>query len=357
MCQKMSTKLLGFLKAGIIKLELLSRGGNKMNIENLYDRENNNFHFLDAKELKKLSIDELKSYLAELRKYEFANGKELTGIKWRKVTHPIITGIVKADKMFSKEKIVLFDDQHTEDKTNKIYACTHVGGNDIQRTLDILGSKDTWLLLGNPNDLYRNPIYKALELNGVLPLETFDREDRKIAYNRCVELLNKGGNLLIYPEGAWNVEFGKRVNKLFVGVIRMAKETGKQIVPIGLERYDNTYYFNFGKNITIPKDTTLSERELADYLREVFATLKQPIMESQGILERATLDVDAYAKKFISEIVGDNNYFSGDELYQAAKDESFHDKGVVSEEEVFSCLDNVEISSKNAFLVRCRNKK
>ena len=74
-----------------------------MYIEGLYNREENTFQFLDRKELKKLSIDELKRYYAELRKYEFANGKEITGIKWRKVTHPIITGIVKADKAFSKE--------------------------------------------------------------------------------------------------------------------------------------------------------------------------------------------------------------------------------------------------------------
>ena len=329
-----------------------------MYIEGLYNREENTFQFLDRKELKKLSIDELKRYYAELRKYEFANGKELTGIKWRKVTHPIITGIVKADKAFSKEKTVVVNDEHTEDKENKIYACTHCGGNDIQRTLDILGRKDTWLLLGNPDDLYRNPIYKALQLNGVISLETFDREDRKIAYHRCIEVLNKGGNILIYPEGAWNVSHGARVNKLFVGAVRMARESGKQIVPIGVERYDNTYYFNIGKNYNVSKDDPASDRELTDEQRTILATLKEPLIQSQGVLKRGSIeDIGAYAHDFEMAICGDNNYFSGEELIQAAKNESYHEKGVYSEDEVFSCLDNVEITPKNAFLVRCRNKK
>ena len=63
-----------------------------------------------------------------------------------------------------------------------------------------------------------------------------------IAYNRAIELLNNGGNLLIYPEGAWNVTPNEMVMKIFTGTVRMAKETGVDIIPIAVEQYDNVFY-------------------------------------------------------------------------------------------------------------------
>ena len=91
-------------------------------------------------------------------------------------------------------------------------------------------------MLGDPGILYKMPIYQGLKMNGVIPLETKNRADRKIAYYRAIELLNNGGNLLIYPEGAWNVSPNEVVMKIFTGTVRMAKETGVEIIPIGVEQ-------------------------------------------------------------------------------------------------------------------------
>ena len=57
-------------------------------------------------------------------------------------------------------------------------------------------------------------------------------------YYNIFKLLNQGKNLLIYPEGVWNVTSNLLMLPLFPGIIEMAKETGCDIVPVAIERYD-----------------------------------------------------------------------------------------------------------------------
>lgn len=305
-------------------------------------------------ERKKMSIEELIKYYCELRKYNFQNGEELKGIEFRKKIHFLIDIILQLDQFFSKEKIVIINDLHTKDTISpKIYACTHIGGNDIQRTLQVIQTP-AYLMLGDPGILYKMLIYQGLKMNGVIPLETADKEDRKIAYNRAIELLNKGGNLLIYPEGAWNVSPNLMVMKIFNGTVRMAKETNAEIIPIGVEQYGKTFYFNIGKNYKIDKDDKRSVNELRDDLREKLATLKWEIMNSQPLLKRELLK-DNYLKEFQDEIIARCNYGYGFSLEDALR-ESFHDKNIVDLDDVYSFLENITIDNKKAFLARDKVK-
>ena len=189
-------------------------------------------------------------------------------------------------------------------------------------------------------------------MNGVIPLETKDREDRKIAYNHSIELLKNGGNLLIYPEGAWNVSPNLIVMKLFTGTVRLAQETGAEIIPIAVEQYENTFYFNIGENYQIPKNISKSVNELTDELREKLATLKWEILLTQDPLKRSDIP-DDYLHQFQDEIVGRCNYGYGFSLEDALS-ERFHDKNVISEEEVFLFLNDLDINENNAFLMKSK---
>lgn len=305
---------------------------------------------LNLLERRNIAIEELIKYYAELRKYNYKNGEKLKGINMRKKIHFLVDAILKIDQLLSKEKIIVLNDHHNTSSSNsRIYACTHIGGNDIQRTFQVI-KEPAYLMLGDPGILYKMPIYQGLKMNGVIPLETADKEDRKIAYNRSIELLQTGGNLLIYPEGAWNVSPNLVVMKIFNGTVRMAQETGAEIVPIGVEQYDNNFYFNIGQNYTIPKNSLKSVDELRDELREKLATLKWDIMKSQPKLDRSAI-IENYLQEFQDEIIGRCNYGYGFSLEDALR-ESFHDKNVTSEEEVFNFLENLEIDKNNAFLMR-----
>ena len=295
------------------------------------------FKKLTLIEKRNMAIEELVNYYAEYRIYCYNKGDKLKGIELRKKIHPLINLILKIDETLSKEKnIIIANENNAKKGVPKIFACTHIGGNDIQRTFQII----------------KEPAYLML---GVIPLETKNKIDRKIAYNRSVELLNNGGNLLIYPEGAWNVTPNVIVMKTFVGTVRMAKETGVEIVPIAVEQYGNKFYFNIGKNYGIAKSTTKTEVELNCELRDKLATLKWQILETQPIFQRDNVP-EGYIYDFQKEIVEKCNYGYGFSLEDAIS-ESFHDKNITSEEEVFSFLENLDININNAFLLRGNSKK
>ena len=300
-------------------------------------------------EKRKMAIEELVKYYAEYRIYCYNKGDKLKGIEMRKRLHPIIDLILKIDQVLSKEEIVVISNKSiVKPNESKIFACTHIGGNDIQRTFQVI-NEPAYLMLGDPGILYKMPIYYGLKLNGVIPLETKNKQDRKIAYNRAIELLNNGGNLLIYPEGAWNVTPNEMVMKIFTGTVRMAKETGVDIIPIAVEQYDNVFYFNVGKNYNINKNTNLSLTELNEELRDKLATLKWEIMEMQPKLDRAKV-TDDYLDIFQSEIVNRCNYGYGFSLEDAIS-ESFHDKNITKPEEAFAHLQEIEYDINNAFLL------
>ena len=312
------------------------------------------FKRLSLLEKRKMAIEKLVEYYAEYRIYCYNRGDKLKGIELRKKLHPIINFILKTDQILSRENnIVISDKSHKDPNVSKIYACTHIGGNDIQRTFQII-KEPAYLMLGDPGILYKMPIYQGLKLNGVIPLETKNRTDRKIAYNRSIELLTNGGNLLIYPEGAWNVSPNVIVMKTFNGTVRMAKETGVDIIPIAVEQYGKSFYFNVGENYKIGKDTPKSEAELNLDLRDKLATLKWEIMEAQPMMKREDIPND-YLDDFQTEIVDRCNYGYGFSLEDALS-ESFHDKNIISEEEVFSFLDRIDLNIDNSFLLRDKRK-
>lgn len=299
---------------------------------------------------RKMATEELANYYKELRKIDYDNGSKLKGINLRKRIHFICAFILKIDQILSKEKIVIVKDLHnTFSKRPRIYACTHSGGQDVERSLQII-KEPSYLMLGDPGILYKMAAYQGLKLNGVIPLESTDKIDRKIAYSRAVELLNRGGNLLIFPEGAWNVTPNLPVMEIFNGTVRMAKETNAEIVPVGVEQYGNTFYFNIGKNYTIPVYSTKSIDELRDELREKLCTLKWEIMETQSELKRKNIP-DNYLETFQKEIIDRCNPEYGFSLEDAIS-ESFHDKSIKTEEEVFAFLSNLEINTNNAFLMK-----
>ncbi len=308
------------------------------------------FRKLSLIEKRKMAIEQLVEYYAEYRIYCFEKGDKLKGIKLRKKIYPLVKLILKLDQILSSEKNIIIGDMHNSKAEGPhIYACTHIGGNDIQRTFQII-NVPAYLMLGDPGILYKMPIYQGLKMNGVIPLETKNKKDRKIAYNRAIELLNKNGNLLIYPEGAWNVTPNQVVMKIFTGTIRMAMETGADIIPIGVEQYGNVFYFNIGKNYTIDKNTSKTPEELTSELRDKLATLKWEIMEQQPVLNRETIP-DNYLQLFQSEIVERCNYGYGFSLEDAIS-ESFHDKNIISEEEVFAFLENMNFNLDNAYLAK-----
>lgn len=241
-------------------------------------------------ELKKLSIEELAKYYKEQRKEAIEERIPLSekGIRIRNKVHQLLLQIVIIDRILNHETVTILKDERIKNNHPKVFACTHIGGNDIQRTFEAI--KDpAYLFLGDPQELYRNLEGLLLYLNGVICLETRDKIDRGIAKKRSIELLEKGGTLLIYPEGAWNISPNLPVMKLYKGAVNIAVKTKADLIPIAIEQVENHFYVSIGKNIITRDIKNIDSNLLNQTLRDAMATEKWNIWENIGVYPRKTV--------------------------------------------------------------------
>lgn len=281
-------------------------------------------------ELRKLSIEELSKYYMQKRMWEYNHGVPLKNIIFRNKIHNLLVLIIKIDRLLSKEGLEVINDARIKTDNAKIYACTHIGGNDIQRTFEAI--KDpAYLFLVDPKGIYRDAAGLLLFLNGVIPLETNNKDDRKIAKYRSIELLNNGGNLLIDPEGAWNITQNLPVMKLYDGASVMAQQTSADIVPIAIEQYHKNFLVSIGQNIQMSQVEGIKTKELTALLRDKLATEKYKVWDYNGVEKRKNVS-DISLEQFQQEIVDRCGYGF---TIQDVIDTMYHDKNEVKPEDVF----------------------
>lgn len=296
----------------------------------------------------KMNIDELSNYYKELRKYNYEQGIPLKNIQTRRIIHEIPLSILKLDRVLSGEKVKIISDERIDTSAPKIYACTHIGGKDIERVFEAI-EEHCYLFLGDPGEIYKSPVGMLLNLNGMIPLETRDKQDRKIAKERAVELLKKGGNLLIFPEGAWNITENLPVMKLFPGTVSMAIESGAEIIPVAIEQENNTFYVSFGKNIKYINKNLEERHELTSDLRDNLVTLMWDLWtEINNKMIRKELPED-FKENYVSSIINKCDYgYTAQDVIETR----YHDKTITTPEEAFSFKKKLIPSKKNAFLLK-----
>lgn len=311
-----------------------------------------NFHKQSLFELRKKSVEEIEKYYRELRKYEYDNNIPLKNITIRKKIHNLMVLILKIDRLLKHEKITIIKDEHTPSNKQVIFAATHIGGNDIVRIFEAINNH-AYLMLGDPGIIYVTALGQLLNLNGYLPLNTRNKTDRKIAYDRSIELLNKGGNLLIFPEGAYNVFENLPVMKIFKGTVRMAIETDSEIIPLAIEQYDNNFLISIGKNLKFDKNIPVDEAN--NILRDTLASLKWDIWSTQEVVKRNSYD-EEFIKNYRQSVVDRDDY--GDYVYTLNDiyETMYHDKNISTPEEVYEKVKKLEINKNNAFLAKFINK-
>lgn len=254
-----------------------------------------------------LPQNQLKQYYQNKRKYEYENKLALKGIDIRKKLHSVILSLIKIKYLFSGIKVKVIGDARVRTDRPVIYASTHIGRYDVESNVLVL--KDHfYIFYGNPGLVYRNMNGLLLYLNGVIYANTHSKSDRLIGKEACIQLLKQGGNLLIYPEGAWNITENQVVMKLFTGAVEMAIRGQADIVPVAMEQYGNTYHVNIGKNIDYTKVPLDKKREKSDELRDILCTLRWEIWEKAGITKRVDIPEnygDIYLKNIMSQSPGD----------------------------------------------------
>lgn len=289
---------------------------------------------------------ELEAYYREQRKKRFEQGCQPKNIRLREWCYPIFRAVLAVDRQFRKQTITILNPPPKE-KKQVIFACTHIGENDLENIYEKL-DRGCWWFVGDPCVLYKDISGLLVYLNGSIFLETGDKDDRRIAYLRSVDLLKAGGSLMIFPEGARNGSENLPVMPLFSGTAKMAIESNVKIVPIAIEQFEKRFVINFGNEL-FPKDfddnTSLTQR-----LRDDLATLKWEIWEQEGIQSRKDIPAD-YSEQFIRQFA--QRIYPYDTL-ESVERTRYHTKEEMEQRDVFAHLDKLIPCKENAFLLRKR---
>lgn len=190
------------------------------------------------------------------------------------------TESLKMDLFFVGQKQRILCDRRTRRDVPTIFACTHIGRYDAEQLLLAIGQQ-AHVFFGDPGNIYRTVNGILLHLNGVIYVETNNKNDRIASKSAINKLINQGGSLLIFPEGAWNITENLPVMRLYSGAVEIAIKTGCDIVPIAMEEYENTYVINIDKNINFRGRSIDDKNDLTDELRNALCTLRWEIWEDK----------------------------------------------------------------------------
>lgn len=297
-----------------------------------------------------LSQDELDQYYIEKRKRHYAkHGAVPKFIKLHNFFHWLLWPCIVILRKINGIKLTIICDERTKTKEPVVYACTHIGGVDIESAFEAI-KVPCWLFLGDPREVYKNVDGFMLGLNGVICLDSKDKDDRRIAKETAIGLLQNGGSLMIFPEGAWNISVNQPVMGMFSGAADIAIQSKAQIVPVALECYGKYMYVAIGKNINVA-DAWQDKNELTSYLRDALATLKWRIFETVGVQSRKDIP-ENYRQTYIDSIINDNKDTSYTE--QDVLDTMFRDRSITTDEEVFAHINTIHPTMQNAFLFNKR---
>ncbi len=150
------------------------------------------FHKLNRRQQRRLSMPEYVRYREQLRQYDFKNNSRIKGIRKRKLYHWFLLPLIVIGRLANRQKLHILADKRTRTKKPVIYACTHIGYYDIIITIEAIKSP-CYLLLSGPEAIYRTFEGWLAETNGVICMNAYSKPDRRIAKETAIRLLRQNG--------------------------------------------------------------------------------------------------------------------------------------------------------------------
>ena len=115
-----------------------------------------------------LSQDELDQYYIEQRRrYYDKYGAVPKFIKLHNLLHWLLWPCIVLLRKIGGIKLTVVCDERIKTKDPVAYACTHIGGVDIETAFEVI-KYPCWLFLGDPREVYENIDGLMLGLNGVI---------------------------------------------------------------------------------------------------------------------------------------------------------------------------------------------
>lgn len=301
------------------------------------------------------------------------------GIKIRKIFAPILRAVYLTQ---TKYKLIK-DNSPKKIKTGKgkIFVVNHRQGDDIVLGANAIGESG-YIVFGNKYLALDTSNGLGLWAYGMILLDRDNPENRKQTYNKMKYVIENGGNIIIYPEGYWNLADNGQsderhlsddhnsenwlIQDINIGSLRLAQETGCAIIPTILH-YDEVEskkcYSQKGEPFYVRKNDDIFAKK--DELLEKMWTMYYDLMSKYSTYSRVELEKCGVSLKdqweqLKKELVADCD-IPKISYELDLKDEKRIGKAkvsnpVVTNEEAFAHLDNLIPSKENAFLLSKRYK-
>lgn len=225
-----------------------------------------------------------------------------------------------------------------------IYVVNHTNSFDIPVASAII-KKHHYVLLGTqPLEIMDRT---AFILNGVVWVNRKDKHSKAKAKQKMIDIIKSGTNILMFPEGTWNISENKLMLPLHWGVIDIAKECNVPVIPIILDYSPKLCTAKIGKQLFFNKND--DKKNAINKLRDAMATLRYELWEQQGIFKRINIKKDDFnniLKKAVDE------YPKLDLEYEISVARKEYDEY----KKVFNHLSYVKPTKKTAFLFNKRLK-
>ena len=227
-----------------------------------------------------------------------ASTRLIKGVEFHRRLHPLLMFLLRVKSKLSGLTYEFMSENRVNVKSGKtvVYTITHIGKFDYEMLVeacDIFAypfAGDWELMYATVDDYF-------LRANGVLWVDTSDKEDRQNSFKFMIKALKQGIPMLIYPEAIWNLTENLPLMKIFPGAVQAAKECNVPIVPIAIEQRGKHFLLNVGDALDF---ADAEEGVAVQILRDTLATLKWEIWEYLP-REKRTEIPEGYHEKFVRE--------------------------------------------------------
>lgn len=261
------------------------------------------------------------------------SGKMIKHISLKKHLRPLLRTVLFIQRKLKKQTVEFISRELPEVSSPIVFVVTHIGKYDFEIVNEVIKNhfhiiaSDFMHMYGNINGFF-------MEANGVIFMDIDSKEDRENSRKMMLKVLEQGDNMMIFPEGTWNLSENAIVKDLHLGAVDIALEKSAIIVPIAIEQYGSRFVVNIGKafnpEIVKAEFTKMAYRDLNENdnlehllkkqiklatnqeLRDRLATLKWEIWEKEGVFKRNSIPYD-YWKAFIEERCAEWPGYSMDE--------------------------------------------
>ncbi|MCM1325830.1 MAG: 1-acyl-sn-glycerol-3-phosphate acyltransferase [Bacteroidales bacterium] len=214
---------------------------------------------------------------------------------FRKCIRPFLRILLFGQRKICGFEVEVLNRACIKGKEPVIFAVTHIGKWDFEIVNEQI-TKPFYVIASDFLNTYGAVGGYFFRANGVVWVNETSREDKANTKEMMKQILKQGENIMIFPEGTWNLSENEPICDIAYGTADVAIETGAKIIPIAVEQYTKRFVINMGQPIFHVEVN--DKKHLTAILRDTLATLKWEIWEREGISSRAELPAD-YWEKFI----------------------------------------------------------